>query len=351
MTFNETVKAIRPRDVSVGQIARERLNQLTKPLGSLGRLEQLAVDYVSMIGKARPDIPRPVIYTLAADHGIAQEPISAYPSSVTEQMVHNFLRGGAAINVLAAHAGADIRIVDMGVNCHFGNLPGLIERKVAKGTKNFLHEPAMSEAQVYQAIECGIELAESASQEGYSLIGLGEMGIGNTTSSAAITAVLTGREAHEVTGRGTGLDEKRWRQKVAVIEEAVKKRKVTAGHPIDLLAQVGGFEIAGLTGLILGGAARRIPVVLDGFITGAAALVAAKLAPVSMDFVFPSHQSAEPGHQILLAHLGLQPLLHLELRLGEGTGACLGIGLIQAAMKLYSQMATFGEAGVSEKTS
>ena len=350
MTLDEAIHTIQPRNLSLGQLTQERLNRLTKPVGSLGHLEHLAVQYVSMIGDVNPRVPRPVMYTLAADHGITQESISAYPSSVTAQMVQNFLRGGAAVNVLAAHAGADIRIVDMGVDYDFGAVPGLIHRKVARGTKNFLQGPAMSQTQVHQAIGSGLELAESAYREGYTLIGIGEMGIGNTTSSAAIAGVVTGRPFKEVTGRGTGLDEESWRRKVSIIEKGVQQRQVTADNPLDLLAKVGGFEIAGLTGLILGGAALQVPVVLDGFITGTAALIASQLEPACMDYVFPSHQSVEPGHKILLEHLGLHPILDLDLRLGEGTGACLGFGLIQAAIKILTQMATFDEAGVSETT-
>ena len=264
-------------------------------------------------------------------------------------MVLNFLRGGAGVNVLARHAGLEVRVVDIGVAYDFGTVPGLIQKKIVPGTNNLLTQPAMSRAQAEQAIMVGIELAAEAARQGIGLIGTGDMGIGNTTASAAITAVVTGRAVAEVTGRGTGIDDAAHARKVAVIEQALARHRPDPSDALDVLSKVGGLEIAGLAGLILGSASVRVPVVLDGFIAGAAALIAYGLQPVCRDYMIASHRSVERGHQAILHHLGVEPLLNLDLRLGEGTGACLGMGLVFAAIKLMTEMATFGEAGVSER--
>lgn len=349
-TLREAIEAVHPADQEARARVQARLDRLTKPVGSLGRLEELAVRYVAITGKIPPPLPRAAIYTFAADHGIAREGVSAYPSAVTPQMVLNFLRGGAAVNVLARHVEAEVRVVDIGVAHEFGSVPGLIDRKIAFGTKNFAVEPAMSRAEAERALLAGIELAGQAAQEGIGLIGTGDMGIGNTTPSAAITSVMTGAPVAVVTGRGTGIDDAGYRNKVAVIERALDRHRPDPQDPLDVLAKVGGFEIAGLAGLVIGAAAHRMPVVLDGFISGAAALVAALLQPLCREFMLASHLSVEQGHRVALRHLGLAPLLDLDLRLGEGTGACLGIDLIQASLKILTQMATFGEAGVSERS-
>lgn len=349
MTLAETVRHIHPIDQVCMERAQLRLDRLTKPQGSLGRLEELAVRYAGITGEDCPKVPSAVILTFAADHGVTDEGVSAYPREVTAQMVLNFLRGGAGVNVLASHVGAEVRVVDIGVDHDFGPLPRLIARKVARGTKNFLRGPAMSVAQTTQALEVGMALADELAAEGTRLLGTGEMGIGNTTPSAAITAVLTGETVAQVTGRGTGIDDEGYRRKVEIIEQAIMRHHPDPDHPLDVLSKVGGLEIAGLAGLILGGAAHRIPVVLDGFIAGAAALIAVKLQPHCRDYLIASHQSVERGHGVILKQLGLMPLFDLSLRLGEGTGACLGIGLVQAAIKILTQMATFDEAGVSER--
>ncbi|MDE3018871.1 MAG: nicotinate-nucleotide--dimethylbenzimidazole phosphoribosyltransferase [Nitrospirota bacterium] len=349
-TLREAIKAVHPVDQEARARVQARLDRLTKPVGSLGRLEELAVRYVSITGKIPPPLPRAAVYTFAADHGVAREGVSAYPSAVTPQMVLNFLRGGAAVNVLARHVEAEVRVVDIGVAHEFGPVPGLIDRKIAFGTKNFAVEPAMSRAEAERALLAGIELAGQAAQEGIGLVGTGDMGIGNTTPSAAITAVLTGSSVDIVTGRGTGIDDEGYRRKVAVIERALALHRPDPHDPLDVLAKVGGFEIAGLAGLVIGAAAHRMPVVLDGFISAAAALVAASLQPLCREFMLASHLSVEQGHRASLRHLGLAPLLDLNLRLGEGTGACLGIDLVQASLKILTQMATFGEAGVSERS-
>lgn len=343
------IEAVRPADPEARRRAQARLDRLTKPVGSLGRLEEVAARYVAMTGKPPPALPQAAIYTFAADHGIAAEGVSAYPSAVTPQMVLNFLRGGAAVNVLARHAGAVVRVVDIGVAHDFGPLPGLIDRKIARGTKNFAAEPAMSREEAERALLVGIDLAAQAARDGIGVIGTGDMGIGNTTPSAAITAVLTGSPVSVVTGRGTGIDEAGFRHKVSVIDAALAKHRPDPASPLDVLAKVGGFEIAGLAGLILGAAGHRMPVMLDGFISGAAALLAVGLQPLCRDYLLASHLSVEQGHQAALRHLSLKPLLDLDLRLGEGTGACLGISLLAASLKLLTEMATFDEAGVSER--
>ena len=350
MLLRETIDRIQPTDPRLLVQAQARLDRLTKPVGSLGRLEELAARYVMITGELKPQLPRGAVFTFAADHGVTAEGVSAYPSAVTPQMVLNFLRGGAAVNVLARHAGIEVRVVDIGVNFDFDAAPGLIHKKVMPGTNNLLVEPAMSPAQAEQALQVGIELAREAAQQGIGLIGTGEMGIGNTTASSAITAVMTGRPVFEVTGRGTGIDDTSHAHKIEVIQRALALHRLNQADAMQVLAKVGGLEIAGLAGLMLGAAAARIPVVLDGFIAGAAALIAVGLQPRCKDYLIASHRSVERGHQAILEHLGLKPLFDLDLRLGEGTGACLGISLVFAAIKILTEMATFDEAGVSERT-
>lgn len=349
MSLQEVINRIQPPDRRLLAQAQARLDRLTKPLGSLGRLEELAAQYVMITGEMKPNVPRGVVFTFAADHGVTREGVSAYPREVTPQMVLNFLRGGAGVNVLARHAGVEVRVVDIGVAHDFGVVPGLIHLKVMRGTKNFLVEPAMSPAQAEQAVLVGIELATEAVQQGVGLIGTGDMGIGNTTASAAITAVMTGRPVAEVTGRGTGIDDAAHARKVLVIQQALELHRLDRADALDVLAKVGGLEIGGLAGLILGSAASRVPVVLDGFIAGAAALIAVELQPLCREYLIASHRSVERGHQAILDHLGLKPLLDLDLRLGEGTGACLGMSLVSAAIKILTEMTTFDEAGVSER--
>lgn len=349
MLLNEILNRIQPPDRRLLAQAQARLDRLTKPLGSLGRLEELAAQYVMITGEMKPNVPHGVVFTFAADHGVVAEGVSAYPREVTPQMVLNFLRGGAGVSVLARHAGVDVRVVDIGVAYDFGAVPGLIQKKIMPGTKNFLSEPAMTRAQAEQAVMVGMELATQAAQEGVGLIGTGDMGIGNTTASAAITAVMTGRPVAEVTGRGTGIDDATHGRKVSVIERSLSLHRPDRTDALDVLAKVGGFEIGGLAGLILGAAAARVPVVLDGFIAGAAALVAVGLQPLCRGYLIASHRSVERGHQAVLDHLGLKPLLDFDLRLGEGTGACLGMSLVFAAIRILTEMATFDEAGVSEK--
>ena len=326
--------------------AQARLDSLTKPVGSLGRLEELAVHYLGIIGKVAAPRLDPVVFTLAADHGVTAEGVSAYPQSVTAQMVKNFVHGGAGVNVLARHAGASLCLVDMGVAADLSEYAGLLNHKIAFGTRNFLREPAMSREQALQSIQIGTDLAKAACADGKNLLAVGEMGIGNTTASAAIVSVLTGQRVEQVTGRGTGVDDQHLKQKMSVIEQALALHQPSPSDGLDVLTKVGGFEIGGMVGLMLGAAACHVPVVLDGFITGASALIAVALEPKCREYLMASHMSEEPGHRIVLDHLGLDPLLDLRMRLGEGTGACLAVTLIHAALRLYSEMATFEEARV-----
>jgi nicotinate-nucleotide--dimethylbenzimidazole phosphoribosyltransferase len=325
--------------------AQAHLDTLTKPPGSLGRLEELAVRLAAIGGRA-PRVGSPVIFTFAADHGVVAEGVSAYPQSVTAQMVENFLRGGAAVNVLARQAGARVVVADFGVATLFGERPGLVARSFGPGTLNMAIGPAMTREQAVAAIEAGAALAAAAIDAGADLLGTGEMGIGNTTAASAITAAITGADPDAVTGRGTGLDAAARAHKVAVVRRALEVNRPVADDGLDVLGKVGGFEIAGLAGVMLAGAARRVPVALDGFIAGAAALIAVTLAPAARHALLASHRSAEPGHTIALAHLGLAPYLDLELRLGEGTGAALFIHLARAAAAIHGEMATFKSAGV-----
>ena len=326
--------------------ARRHLDSLTKPPGSLGRLEEIAIRLALLRGGA-PAVTQPVLFTFAADHGVVAEGVSAYPQIVTAQMVENFARGGAAVNVLARQAGARVVIADFGVASPVGRAPDLVECPIGPGTANIAAGPAMTREQAVRAIEAGARLAEEAIDAGADFLATGEMGIGNTTAASVITAAITGAAPERVTGRGTGVDDATLARKVAVVRRALEVNRPDPRDGLDVLAKVGGFEIGGLVGVILAGAARRVPVALDGFIAGAAALLAVTLAPASRYALFASHRSAEPGHALVLAHLGLEPYLDLELRLGEGTGAALFLHLARAAALVWSEMATFKTAGVS----
>lgn len=338
-----------PLDEAAMREARRRLDQLTKPRGSLGRLEELAVRLAGITGRVRQRLPNKTVILMAADHGVAEEGVSAYPQSVTGQMVANFLRGGAAINVLARQAGARVVVVDMGVAGELPSHPDLVVRKMGWGTRNIAQGPAMTREEALAAIEAGIQVADGEARRGAHLLATGDMGIGNTTPSSAITAVLLGRPPREVTGRGTGLDDQGLARKVKAIERAITVNQPDPSDPLDVLAKVGGYEIAGLVGVVLKGAAERIPVIIDGFISGAAALVAVRLCPAAREYLLPAHCSAEPGHRLILDALGLRPLLDLDLRLGEGTGAALAMHLVDDALAILDEMATFEEAGVADR--
>ncbi|HZP34017.1 MAG TPA: nicotinate-nucleotide--dimethylbenzimidazole phosphoribosyltransferase [Candidatus Acidoferrales bacterium] len=345
-----TIDAVPLLDPKWRDRAFERLNRLTKPLGSLGRLEEVAARMVAIREDLRPDCSKKTIFTLAADHGVIAEGVSAYPKEVTRQMVLNFLSDGAAINVLCRHFGINVIIVDVGVDGETDALAGLVKKKVARGTRNMAQEPAMSADEMFAALEVGRALAADAAHQGTTLIGAGEMGIGNTTAASAITAMLTGRSVADVTGRGAGLGDEGVRRKIRIVEQAIAVNRPHGSDPLDVLQKVGGLEIAGLAGLILGAAARRIPIVVDGFISSSAAAIACALQPRIRDFIFAAHRSSEPGHDALLKFIGHEPLLDLKMRLGEGTGAALCMALIESATKLLNEMATFSSAGVSEAT-
>lgn len=347
--LTDTVARISPPDAAAMAAARARHDMLTKPQGALGRLESLSVQIAGITGAARPRLRKPAVVVMAADHGVARQGVSAFPAEVTPQMVLNFLAGGAAINVLARHIGAQVVVVDVGVAADLPSHPDLIAHKVALGTADFSAGPAMSRAQAQEAVEAGIAVVNALIDAGTDIVATGDMGIGNTTPSSAIVAAITGRPVAEVTGRGTGVDDAGLRRKVAVIEAALALHRPDPANALDVLAKVGGFEIGGLAGVMLGAAARRVPVVVDGFISGAAALLACALVPATQPYLIAAHRSVERGHQAVFAQLDLEPLIDLGMRLGEGTGAALGISLCQAACKVLDEMATFGEAGVADK--
>ncbi len=347
-SLERIIKAIKPLDEVAMEAARKRQDSLTKPQGSLGRLEELSIKTAGIKADPLPKLKHKAIIIMVADHGVVAESVSLYPQEVTRQMVLNFLEGGAGINVLASHVGARVVIVDMGVIGGFPPLPGLVCKMIDFGTKNMANGPAMSREQALDALEAGIKVVEAEMGKGLDIVGTGDMGIGNTTAASTICAAITGEPIKKVTGRGTGIGDKQLAHKIEVIKRALAVNHPSARDPVDVLAKVGGFEIGGLAGVILAAAAYRIPVVIDGFISGAAALIASGLSPRVKDYLIAAHVSAEPGHALLLNFLGLRPLLNLEMRLGEGTGAALGIFLAEAATRILTEMATFAEAGVSE---
>ena len=345
--LEDYISKVRPADREATRAARTAQDSLTKPPGSLGRLEDLSVRLAGMLGTSRPSLGSKVVFTMAADHGVTDEGVSAYPSEVTRQMVLNFAAGGAAINVLARHIGADVRVVDMGVASDQDWPDCITNRKIALGTGNMAQGPAMSIEEARRSLEIGAELAHQAVDEGAGTIAIGDMGIGNTTAASAITATVTGSPVAEVTGRGTGIDDAKLSLKASVIEKALKVNAPDSSNGMEILSKVGGFEIGGMAGAAIGAASAGVPVFLDGFVSTSGALLAGVICPKSMDYMIASHLSVESGHAHALAHLGLQPLLDLRMRLGEGTGAVLAMGIADASCKLLSQMATFESAGVS----
>ncbi|ADI13514.1 nicotinate-nucleotide--dimethylbenzimidazole phosphoribosyltransferase [Truepera radiovictrix] len=345
-TFRGALARVHRVDEKLYQRALARHAALTKPPGSLGALEPLGARLAAVLGTLKPRPEGRAVAVFAADHGVAAAGVSAYPQSVTAGMVRNFLAGGAAVNALAAAAGAKLLIVDVGVAADVDDHPALWSRKVARGTRNMLHGPAMTRAELFAACAAGVEAAEHLAARGAVLLAGGEMGIGNTTAAAALTAHLTGAPARAVTGRGSGLDDAGLARKVAVVEQVLERHGEQATEPLEALRRFGGLEIAALTGFYVGAAALRAPVVLDGFIATAAALVAAALAPAVRDYLFAAHRSQEPGHAVQLQHLGLTPLFDLGLRLGEGSGAVLAFGLLEGAAAVLRDMATFEEAGL-----
>ncbi len=333
-------------------LAQQRLDSLTKPQGSLGRLEEFAKRIVAIKGDRMPPLfEKKAIFTFAGDHGVVDEGVSLFPKEVTVQMVRNFLEGGAGINVLASHAGAEVVVVDIGVDHDFDENKGLIRRKVVSGTKNMRKGPAMTRDEAQNTIDTGFAIAVEYAEKGYGLFGTGDMGIGNTTPSSAIAAVMTGSAPTDVTGKGTGISDEALSRKVRVIEDSISLNRPDRADPIDVLAKVGGAEIGGIAGFILGAASRRIPVVVDGLISTAGAIIAYSIEPSSRDYMFAAHNSVEKGHRVMLEAMGLEPVLDLGLRLGEGTGAALAMTIIEAGLRIYREMATFDEAGVSKELS
>jgi nicotinate-nucleotide--dimethylbenzimidazole phosphoribosyltransferase len=342
-----TIKKIQPVDMTLESKLRARLDNLTKPTGSLGYMEDIVTQYGLMINSLDMKPGKKRIYTFAADHGVVESGVTCYPKEVTHQMVLNMLAGGAAINVLARHAGAEVAVVDIGVDAEFDDLPKLIRKKIRRGTNNIEKGPAMSLNEAIQAIQVGIDLANNAKDDGVCMLGTGEMGIANTTPSSALFAVLLPCSVKEITGRGAGISDNMLIKKVNVIEQAISINKNRLTTPLDILAALGGLEIAGICGLCLGAAANRIPVVIDGFISTAGALVACRMCETVKQYLFFSHLSQEQGHAVFMEKFSIRPILDLDLRLGEGTGAAIAMTIIDASLKIYNEMATFGSAGVT----
>ena len=347
--LKEISESIRPLDEAWFEKAKERLDSLTKPQGSLGRLEELAAQIVAIREDLRPKIDKKIIFTFAGDHGVTEEGVSAFPKEVTPQMVFNFLNGGAGINVLAKQAGAEVAVVDIGVDFDFKGVDGLLHRKVVQGTRNMTKGPAMTRGEAERCLDVGIDLAAEYAKDGYNLFGTGEMGIGNTTPSSAIIAAISGKSVGEVTGKGTGINGRAFKNKVKVIEKAIGINQPDKDDPVDVLSKVGGAEIAGIAGLCLGAAANRVPVLIDGFISTAGALIAYEIEPKVKEYMISAHKSVEAGHCFMLEHVGLRPLVDLDFRLGEGTGAAVAMHIVEAALRMYNDMATFAEASVSEE--
>lgn len=348
-TVNEMAASILPLNKEAMNRALEHLDQLTKPPGSLGKLEKAAVQLAGITGELAPALGRKAVVVMAGDHGVCEEGVSAFPTEVTQQMAMNFISGGAAVNVLARHSGAEVICVDVGINGDLAH-PQLLNRKVRKGTRNMAKEAAMTRDEALAALNAGYSLAFELAEQGFGLFATGEMGIGNTTPSSAILAVFTGISAETAVGRGSGISDERVVHKAGVVARALEINAPDANDPLDVLAKVGGLEIAGLAGLVIGAAAAGKPIVIDGFISTAAALTAARLAPESVHYMMASHLSEEQGHARLLTAVGLDPMLTLDMRLGEGTGAVLAFHLVEAAVKVMAEMATFASAGVSAKS-
>lgn len=352
LTLSRVIGEIVPCDRGYAMVARAQLDSLTKPIGSLGRLEEVAAQMFSIFEGKVPMPLRRAAYVFAADHGVVNERVSAYPREVTAQMVRNFLSGGAAISVLARLHQADLRVVDVGVDAQFEDAQGLVQMKVCLGTRNLRHEPAMTHEEMSAAIEAGIRLAYESKARGENLVAVGEMGIGNTTAASAVAAMLTRRPVAEVTGRGTGLDTEGRDRKLNVIRRSLRLHfgKEAIAEPLEVLRCVGGLELAAITGFVLAGAANHVAIVCDGFISTAAAAVAYAISPNVKDYLFAGHCSEEPGHRFLLNFIGISPILRLGMRLGEGTGAVLAMPVIESAVRLFNEMATFSSAGVSGRS-
>ena len=347
-TIEELARSVKPLDAEAMSRARARQDSLTKPRGSLGILEDLSVKLAGVLRTDAPSLGAKVVFTMAADHGVTEEGVSAYPQEVTRQMVLNFANGGAAINVLAGSAGAEVRVVDMGVAAECEWPDCILNRKIAKGTRNMCKGPAMSLDQATRAVLIGAELAAEAASDGSRAIAVGDMGIGNTTAASAIAARITGSPVPAVTGRGTGVDDRSLSLKVQAIERALDVNAPDPEDGLDVLSKVGGFEVGGIAGAVLGAASAGVPVFIDGFVSSSAALLATAIEPKCKDYIVASHLSVEPGHKAVLEHMGLVPLLDLGMRLGEGTGAAIAFVVADCACRVLNEMATFDGAGVSK---
>lgn len=349
MLYSELIQSIHPLDRSLEKEARYKIDRKTKPIGSLGLLEELAVQFSLVQNTLKPAISGKALFVFAGDHGVTAEGVSAYPAEVTPQMVLNFLRGGAAINVFCRQDGIDLTVADIGVNYDFENIPGLIHKKVRKGTRNFLREDALQKEEAIASLEAGAAtLMESFKQKPFSVCGLGEMGIGNTASASAIISAATGLTAGETTGHGTGLDEAGLKKKVEIINSALAARKAISSDGLDILTKLGGLEIGAIAGAVLAAASIKVPVILDGLISTAGGLIAYLIKPEVKDYLIAGHRSVEIGQKAALEKMGLRPLLDLGLRLGEGTGAALSMRFADSACRMICEMASFDEAGVSE---
>ncbi len=347
--LSAVIAAITPTDAAAEEAAWARLDNLTKPQRSPGRLESLAARVGRVQGTDRPNVAKKAVLLMAGDRGVVEEGVALYPQDVTWQMVANFVGKGAAINQIAESVGADVIVHDVGVIRDLSDMPGVVIRKVAPGTRNMATGPAMTREEAAQAVMVGVQAARDAVSAGVQLIGTGDMGIGNTTPASALTAAFTGADVARVCGRGTGLDDEGVARKIAAVERALEVNGVDALDPLGVLAAVGGLEIAALAGVVIGAAEQGTCVISDGFISGAGALAAVRMCTNAADYLFPSHRSVEPGHTVQLDALGMQPVLELDMRFGEGTGAALTMGVIDASCRMLSNMATFAEAGVSDK--
>jgi nicotinate-nucleotide--dimethylbenzimidazole phosphoribosyltransferase len=348
--LKSTMSRILDVDVEIREAVKARQDSLTKPVGSLGRLEDLSVTIAGILRNVNPAIERGVVFVMAADHGLCAEGISAFPQEVTAQMVFNFLRKGAAINALATAFGARVVVADIGVACDFPAETPIYHKKIARGTNNFARTRAMTRDEAIASVEAGIDVFETElMKEEFDIAATGDMGIGNTSASCAVASVLMGMEPSLLAGRGTGIDDETLKKKVSLIEHAIRMHAPTPHDPLDVLSSLGGFEIGALAGVILASAAHRVPILIDGYISGAAALVANALEPKSRQYMIAGHVSADRGHLAMLEYLGLEPLLNLGMRLGEGTGAALAMGLCRASCRVLNEMATFESAGVRKE--
>ena len=346
--IKDTCRQIVEPNAEIASRTQRRLDQKTKPLRSLGRLEDLACQIAAIRDSENPSPPKKAIVVMAADHGVVEEGVSAYPQAVTGQMCLNFAAGGAAINILAKHAGSIVVVVDMGIKQALPDSDRILCRRVGAGTKNFTLGPAMTREEAVQAIEIGIAISQDLVSKGVTLVGLGEMGIGNTTASSALLSSLMQIPPEEVTGHGTGIELAAFGRKISAIKRGLAVNAPNPSDPIDVLAKVGGFEIAGLVGITLGCAANRVAVLMDGFIASVAAYIATRLESTVISYLIASHRSVEVGHSLILATLGKDPLFDLKMRLGEGTGAALAMGYIDASLRILEEMSTFDSAKVDQ---